>query len=321
MKKDKVILSQKFHPEIIRHLAEEFELIIAESDLITAVKKNPDARALISFLSDPVDAKIIDQLSGLKVIANFAVGYNNIDFNHAIKKGIYVCHTPDVLTSATAEIAITLMLTVCRRIIPAHNFTINGNFKGWKADLFLGKDLANAVMGIVGMGRIGLATALRAQPFVKQIIYYSRHRKPDVEKKYGFVYRTFIDLLRQADVISLHLPYSADLHHLFNKDSFALMKENAVFINVARGKLVDENALADFLESKRLFGAGLDVYENEPQINPRLLQLDNVVLLPHIGSAVDTVRLQMALMCWQSVRAALNNQTPPFLIPEARSIF
>jgi len=318
MNKIKVILSKPFHPEVIEQLKAEFELILDEKQsLADIVHCHQDAVALISFLSDTIDRQLIDSLPNLRIIANYAVGYNNIDFQYALQKGIFVTHTPDVLTAATAEIAATLILTVCRKIIPADRFTRGGQFRGWKADLFLGKDLSPAQLGIVGLGRIGLATALRMQPFVKQITYYSRSRKPELEKKFGLIYQTFLDLVKTSDIISLHLPFSPDLYHLFNQDTFALMKKDAVFINVSRGKLMDENALCDFLENGHLFGAGLDVYENEPQINPRLLEMENVVLLPHIGSATFNTRKEMAMITLRSVQAALRGEKPPYLIPEA----
>jgi glyoxylate reductase len=314
--KHKVILAHRYDSAAVSELEQDFELVIAAGDLRQCVAANPDAIALISFLSDPVDRRLLELLPRLRVVANYAVGYNNIDIAYAASRQIAVCHTPDILTAATAEIALALMLTVCRRIIPAHDFMVAGKFRGWQHDLFLGKDLEGARLGIVGLGRIGLATALRAQPLGMKVGYYSRTRKPELEKRHGLVYQTFIDLLRKSDLISLHIPFSDDLLHLFNSDTFALMKHNSVFINVARGKLMDENALCDNLESGHLFGAGLDVYENEPLMNPRLGKMPNVVLLPHIGSAAENVRREMALMTVRSVRAALQDARPPYLIPE-----
>jgi glyoxylate reductase len=288
-------------------------------DLKQAVAANPDAAAIIPFLPDGVNRDLMDMAADLKVIANFAVGYNNIDVASAIDRGVYVTHTPDILTDATADLTMALILAVARRLIEADRFLRRGDFSGWAPGLFLGKDLNRSVLGIVGMGRIGLATALRARSFGLKIVYYSRTQKLELEKKYGFVYLPFVELLRDSDFVSVHLPYSPDVHHLFNEDAFALMKPDAVFINVSRGPLADERCLADRLERKELFGAGLDVYEFEPEVTESLKKLDNVVLLPHIGSATEKTRREMAMMTVQAVRETISGRIPLHLIPEWKS--
>jgi len=316
--KNKVILTQTYLPEAMDRLRQGFELIVVEGsgkEPIEVLRDHPDARALISFLSDPVGADVIEAGSRLKIIANYAVGTNNIDVAHARRKGIYVTHTPDVLTDATADLTMALILAVARRIVEADNFLRSGNFTGWKAQLLLGKELRNRTLGIVGLGRIGLATALRARAFGMRVIYYDRRRHEDLEKKYGFEFFRFVDLVKTADVVSPHIPYSDDVHHLFDRDVLGLMKPDAIFVNVSRGPIMNEEDLAEHLEQKRLFGAGLDVYEFEPRVNVRLKRLDNVVLLPHIGSATDRSRLEMALMTVRSVEQALAGQRPDYLIP------
>ncbi len=317
----KVILTHRYPEEAVERLRREFRLVIADDHqggLQACLRRHADSEGLVSFLSDPIDRAAIDALKKLRIIANYAVGYNNIDVGCALAKNVMVTHTPDVLTAATADLAMALILAVSRRLREGDDLVRAGRFNGWKAGLLLGKELNGSVLGIVGMGRIGLATALRARAFGMKVIYYSRGPKPQVEKKHGFARVTFLELIRSADIVSLHLPYAPGMHHLFNRDVFALMKKDAVFINTARGPLMDEDALAERLERNGLFGAGLDVYENEPAVNDRLKRLENVVLLPHLGSATVSTRRQMALMTVQSVRQALAGKTPRHLIPEWR---
>lgn len=319
MVKQKVILSKPFLPAAVEILRRNHELVIAadlDQDLARTAAEHGDAVALISFLSDPVDRTLIDALPALRIIANYAVGYNNIDFAHARQKGIYVTNTPDILTEATADLTLALVLAACRRIVEADHFVRSGRFHGWEANLMLGKELNVAVMGIIGMGRIGLAVARRAQAFGMKILYCSRQRKPEAERKYHMEHCGFIDLLRQADVVSLHLPYSPDVKHLFNADTFALMKPDAVFINAARGALMDEQALVRQLEQNKLFAAGLDVYEFEPAVSEKLKSLNNVVLAPHIGSATHETRMGMAMMTIRAVEQALAGERPTHLIAE-----
>jgi len=315
----KIILTHRYHDEAIERLHREFQLVIAADegpDLPAVMRRHADAEGLISFLSDPVDAAAIRAMKKLKIIANFAVGYNNIDVECALEKNILVTHTPDVLTGATADLAMALILSVSRRLVEGDALVRAGRFTGWQAGLLLGKELNGAILGIVGMGRIGLATALRARACGMKALYYSRSAKPALERKYGFARVTFLELLRSADVVSLHLPYSPGVHHLFNRDAFALMKKDAIFINTARGPLMDEEALAAALEKNELFGAGLDVYEDEPAVNEKLKGLKNAVLLPHLGSATGKTRRAMAMMTVLSVRQALAGKRPRHLIPE-----
>jgi glyoxylate reductase len=317
----KVILAHRYNEEAVERLRREFELVIAgdeEGGLTACLKRHPDASALISFLSDPIDGAAIQALKKLKIIANYAVGYNNIDVPRALERNILVTHTPDVLTAATADLAMALILAVSRRLLEGDAFVRSGRFAGWEAGLLLGKELRGAILGIVGMGRIGLATALRARAFGMKVIFYSRSAKPRIEARYGFARVTFLELIRNADIVSLHLPYSPGVRHLFNRDAFALMKKDAVFINTARGPLVDEAALAEVLEGNALFGAGLDVYEDEPAVNAKLRGLKNAMLLPHLGSATASTRRVMAMMTVQSVRQALGGRKPQHLIPEWR---
>ena len=315
--KKKIILSKRFISEAVDILKENFDLIIAEDNynsLVDALKKNKDAEALISFLSDKVDKELIDLGENLKIISNYAVGYNNIDVEYAKSKDIYITNTPDILTNATADIAWTLIMACSRRIIEADKYVREGKFDGWGAKLLLGKELYGSSIGIVGMGRIGLATALRAKGFGLKVYYYSRNRKPEIEKKEGFSYLPFKDLVKTSDIISLHLPYAPDLHHLFNKEIFDRMKKDAIFINTSRGQLMDEAYLTEKLKKKELFSAGLDVYEFEPRVTEELKQLDNVVLLPHIGSGTFETRLGMAKKNIKDIELTLSGKKPVNLV-------
>jgi glyoxylate reductase len=315
----KVILAHRYDQEAVERLRREFQLVLADDEdggLAACLQRHPDAAGLVSFLSDPVDRAMISGMKKLQVIANFAVGYNNIDVGCALERRIWVTHTPNVLTQATADLAMALILAASRRLVEGDALVRAGAFTGWQADLLLGKELNGAVLGIVGMGRIGLATALRARACGMRVVFFSRGPKPQIEKKYGFARVTFLELIRSADVVSLHLPFSPGVQHLFNRDVFALMKRDAVFVNTARGPLMDEQALADALEKNELFAAGLDVYEHEPAVNEKLKALRNVVLLPHLGSATGATRRQMALMTVQAVRQALSGKRPQHLVPE-----
>jgi glyoxylate reductase len=314
----KVILAHRYSEEAVERLRREFELVIADDEggLAACLRRHPDAEALVAFLSDPLDGAAIQAMKKLRIVANFAVGYNNIDVARALERNVLVTHTPDVLTPATADLAMALLLAVSRRLVEGDAFVRSGRFRGWDAGLLLGKELNGAILGVVGMGRIGLATALRARAFGMKVVFYSRGAKPRIEKKYGFARVTFLELIRSADVVSLHLPYSPGVRHLFNRDVFALMKRDAIFINTARGPLMDEAALADALEKNELFGAGLDVYEDEPAVNGKLAGLKNAVLLPHMGSATAATRRAMAMMTVQAVRQALSGKRPRHLIPE-----
>lgn len=317
--KNKIILTKIFQKEAVDILKKDYDLIIVEGsgkDLKTTLKNNPDTEVIISFLSDKIDRDIIEISDNLKIISNYAVGYNNIDFIFARDSGIFVTNTPDVLTAATADLTMALILGVSRRIVESDKYMRSGKFKGWGANLLLGRELGGLTLGIIGLGKIGLATALRARAFGINIAYYSNNRKPDLEKKFDFEYMELEELIKNSDIISPHIPYSDDVHHLFNKNTFEKMKDNAIFINVSRGGIMNESHLADALESKKLFGAGLDVFEFEPRVNDRLNKLDNVIMVPHIGSATYTARLGMANIVIKNIKQVFSGKVPENLIPE-----
>jgi len=229
---------------------------------------------------------------------------------YATQLGIAVCNTPGVLTETTADLTWALILASCRRISESERFLRNGNFKGWEPMLMLGQDVYGKTLGIIGMGRIGQAVAKRATGFEMRIIYYN---DPSLSQKLPFEARevSLKTLLQEADIITLHLPLTKETFHLISKDEFALMKESAVLINTSRGAVIEENELTKALKERRIFAAGLDVYENEPYIPPELLALENVVLLPHIGSASIETRTKMALLAAENAIAVIEGKRPP----------
>lgn len=266
---------------------------------------------IVTLLSDAVDSALIDSIPDLEVVSNYAAGYNNIDTAHCRAKGISVTNTPDVLTDATADIAMMLILMASRRASESERFTRAGLFNGWKPDLFLGKSLAGKTLGILGLGRIGYATAFRAKAFGMEIIYWSDRKAPEnIENSIKARFCGFDELIKSSDVISLHLPYIPALHHLIGKKELSEMKKDVVIVNTARGQLIDEDALASALAQKRVFAAGFDVYEREPLINEKLYGLENAVLLPHIGSATEETRAEMAVMALSDCIAVLNGKKP-----------
>ncbi len=278
---------------------------ISESTLIKNIK---DADAVISLLTDKINKEVIDAMDKCKVIANYAVGYNNIDVEYAKAKGIVVTNTPDVLTDSTADLAMALALTCARSILTGDNIIRNNKFTGWKPKLLLGVELKNKYFGIVGAGRIGTATAIRASAFGAKIIYYSNSKNEYLQEKTGAKKVSLNSLLKKSDFVSLHLPLTEKTFHLLNKEKLNLLKPSAILINTARGEIVNEKILAEMLKQKKILAAGLDVYENEPTINPTLLKLKNVVLLPHIGSATEDTRNNMALLAAKNVVAVLSGR-------------
>lgn len=270
-----------------------------------------DADALITQLRDPVDREFIYSLRRAKVIANYAVGYNNIDIEAAKERGIYVTNTPGVLTEATADIAFALILAVARRIVEADKFVRQGEFVGWKPKLFLGYDLYGKVLGIVGMGRIGQAVARRALGFGMHVLYHNRNRLPkEVEAAYNAKFVSLDELMAESDFISIHTPLTKETFHLIDRRRINLMKRTAILVNTARGPVVDEVALYEALKEGRIAGAGFDVYENEPALTPGLEKLDNVVLLPHIGSATYETRERMSEIVALNVIDVLEGRVP-----------
>ena len=279
------------------------------------IEKIKDCEGILTLLTDKIDAEIMDKAPKLRIISNYAVGYDNIDVKSATQRGIMVTNTPGVLTETTADLAFALILATARRIVEADKFTRSGKWKSWGPMLFLGRDVYGATLGIIGLGRIGQAVARRAKGFNMKVIYYSRKRKEDVERELGVEYRELHSLLREADIVSIHTPLTEETYHLIGEKELSLMKPTAILINTARGAVVDQKALYKALKERRIFGAGLDVYEKEPiDADDPLLELDNVVLLPHIGSASVETRGRMARMAAENLLAGLRGEKPPNLV-------
>ena len=266
------------------------------------------ADGIISLLSDKIDKEIIDAMPECKVIANYAVGYNNIDVTYAKSKGIVVTNTPDVLTESTAEIAMALTLACTRRLPEGEQMMRKDKFKGWSPKLLLGIELSGKYFGIIGAGRIGTAVAIRAASFGTKILYCSNHKNFYLESVTGAKKVTLDKLLKLSDVISLHLPLTPKTFHLLNKENLKLLKPTAILINTARGEIVDEKELISLLKKQLIFAAGFDVYENEPFINPELKSLKNVVLLPHVRSGTIDARNRMAELAAKNVIAVLSGK-------------
>jgi len=279
------------------------------------IEKIKDCEGILTLLTDKIDAEIMDRAPKLRIISNYAVGYDNIDVKSATQRGIMVTNTPGVLTETTADLAFALILATARRIVEADKFTRSGKWKSWGPMLFLGRDVYGATLGIIGLGRIGQAVARRAKGFNMKVIYYSRKRKEDVERELGVEYRELHSLLSEADIVSIHTPLTEETYHLIGEKELSLMKPTAILINTARGAVVDQKALYKALKERRIFGAGLDVYEKEPiDADDPLMELDNVVLLPHIGSASVETRGRMARMAAENLLAGLRGEKPPNLV-------
>jgi glyoxylate reductase len=273
--------------------------------------------ALITYLTDKIDKEVIEASNGLKIIANYGAGYNNIDIACAKEKNIWVTNTPGVLHETTADLAWALILSVARRIVPADLYTRQNKFKGWGAKLFLGGDVFGKTLGVIGCGEIGRATARRAKGFSMPVIYYQRHRLPEeVEAELGAKFVSLEELLKESDFITLHVPLTEQTKYMIGEKEFSLMKPSSYFIHTARGKVVDDNALVNALKTNQIAGAGLDVFENEPQLEEGLTELENVVILPHIGSASEETRTRMAMMAVDNVLDALAGKTPRNLVKE-----
>lgn len=275
----------------------------------------PDTQALITMLSNPVGEEVMQRLPELKIIANYAVGYNNIDVKAAEKRGIAVANLPGVLARTTAEFAMALLLSLARRIPEGHFMTRAGEFKGWAPQLLLGMDLWKKRLGIIGRGEIGSHVArMASQGFGMEVVYHNRTRPSDQEEAHQGRWVELEELIRTSDVISVHAPLTPETKHLFTLDTFRKMKPNALFINTARGPVAREADLVRALKEKIIAGAALDVFEEEPVIHPGLLDLENVILAPHAGSATTETRERMALMAAETIISVLKGEKPANLV-------
>lgn len=278
----------------------------------------PAYDGLLSMLTDSLDRDLLLQAPRLRGVSNYAVGYNNVDVEAATALGIPVTNTPGVLTNATADIAWALLMAVTRRVIEGDAYVRQGRWTGWDPLSLLGMELGGKTLGIIGAGRIGLAVAKRARAFDMNVVYHNRRPlEAETEREYGISYSDLDTLVQTSDIISLHVPYSGESHHLFSGERLAQMKPTAYLINTARGAVVDEAALVQALRAGHLAGAGLDVFEDEPHVHEGLLDLPNVVLLPHLGSATRDTREKMATLAAENLARVLRGERPHSLVNEA----
>ena len=323
MKRPKVLISQKIFDEAVAIVKEDFEVEENQTDtplptnvLIQKLKNKVGA---IILLTDQIDDNLLSQCHDLKIISNVAVGYNNIDIEACTRRKIMVTNTPGVLDETTADFTWTLLLATARRVVEADQYLRSLKWKRWGLMDFLGYDIHHKVLGICGLGRIGRCVARRAKGFDMQILYTDVSRvHPSIEEGLG---ASFVDkktLLAESDFVTLHVPLLPETTHYISTDEFSLMKHTSILINASRGPVVDEKALVKALKEKKIAGAGLDVYEEEPKVEPGLIQMKNVVLAPHIASASYETRLRMATMAAKNLVVGLKGKQPPNLVnPEA----
>jgi glyoxylate reductase len=312
----KIVVTGKIPEVALEKLKKSHEVIswgeetpISRDEML---KRVSGANIIVSLLTEKIDEEVLTSAGNdLKAVCNVAVGYNNIDVAACKSKNVLVTNTPGVLTDATADIAMALILMTTRRLSEGERVIRNQDPWAWGMFYMLGSSIQNQTLGIVGMGQIGIATALRAKSFGMKIIYTRRNRLDEkIEKELSAQYVSLDDLLQQSDIVSLHCPYSTETHHLISDAQLSKMKKTSYLINTARGPIVNEEALANALVNKTIAGAGLDVYENEPKVNEKLLKLDNVVLLPHLGSATVETRTAMATTAANNALEILSGNKP-----------
>jgi glyoxylate reductase len=312
----KVLVTGRLPEEVISLIKADHEVVANELDRPMPreeiLRHLSDKDGLLSMVTEKIDAELMDSGPNLKMIANYGVGYDNIDLEAATARGIKVSNTPGVLTEATADVTFALILAVARRIVEGDRLVRAGGFKVWAPLLFLGIDVSGKTLGIIGLGQIGKAVARRARGFGMAILYHGRHRIEETEEKaLGTAYVDLSTLLSQADFVSLHVPLTDQTRYLIGRKELEMMKPTAYLINASRGPVVDETALLEALRAKKIVGAGLDVYEREPYLTPGLSDLENVVLLPHVGSATIETRTKMAELAAKNLLEGLAGRVPP----------
>jgi glyoxylate reductase len=306
------ILRAAGHRVVVR----DSEVAPTRAELLAGVE---GADALVTLLSDRVDDELLDRAGEqLRVVANFAVGFDNIDLGACARRGVLVTNTPGVLTDATADQALMLMLAVARRAREGHELVASGGWRGWHPLQLLGRDVSGATLGIVGLGRIGRAVARRARAFGMTILYHGSRRQPEAERELDAGFRAELyELLEESDFVSLHAPLTEATRHIIDASALERMRPQAILINTARGALIDERALVRALAEGRLWGAGLDVFEEEPALTEGLAALPNVLLAPHLGSATERTRSEMARLCAEAVVSVLAGRRPGNLVTAA----
>jgi len=276
---------------------------------------------LVCLLTERIDGELLDAAPGLKVVSNYAVGYNNVDVDAATSRGVMVTNTPDVVTDATADLAWAVMMGIARDIVVVDRYTRSGEWRQWRPEAFIAADISGMTLGIVGLGRIGQAMAKRAAGFDMRVLYTDAQRiNHEVEQRCRAEYVALDDLLRESDFVTIHVPLNAQTHHLIDGRALSMMKPTAYLVNAARGPIIHEAALVAALKRRTIAGAALDVYENEPRLAEGLAELDNVILVPHLGANSRETRRRMAAMTVENIMAGLSGGVPPNLVnPEVLS--
>jgi len=321
----KVLITRKIYERPLHLLKEKAEVTINLKDramtpeeIIAAL---PGKIGMLAMGSDLVSSKILEAGKDLKIVANNAVGFNNIDLDAAIRLKIAATNTPDVLTDTTADLSFALILGVARRLVEADRFVRAGKWVGWKPNLMIGSEVHGKTLGVIGLGRIGSAVAKRGQGFNMRIVYTDiRRLHPAIEQQHQLQFMPLRDLLQTSDFVTLHVPLTPETFHLLGAEQLRLMKKSAFLINASRGPVVDEKAIVEALRVGTIAGAGLDVFEAEPQVSPELLAMDNVLLLPHVGSATDETREKMVQTAVNNILAVIRREIPPNILnPEIYS--
>lgn len=285
--------------------------VLSREELLKALKSK-EYDAVLSLLTDTIDGEVFDAVPSAKIFANYAVGYNNIDLDAAKERGVTITNTPGVLTDTVAEYALSLILAVTKRIAEGDRFARAGKYDGWAPELLLGSDMKGKTLGVLGAGRIGSGVAERAQKaFGMEVIYYDIKPNEEMEKAIKCTYKDSVDdVMKEADVVTVHVPLLDSTKHLINKERLEMMKETAYLVNTSRGPVVDEKALVEALKAKRIKGAGLDVFEEEPELATGLADLENVVITPHIASATEETRGKMSEIAAQNIIDFLGGSEP-----------
>lgn len=314
-----VLISKHIYREAVDYLAGRVQLDYQDSDdglpPADLLARLAGKDGLICQLTDRIDSGLLDAVPNVKVVSNVAVGFDNIDIPAATERGVIVTNTPGVLTNTTADLAFALILGAGRRLGESERYLRAGRFRQWRIDLLTGWDIWGSTLGVLGMGRIGQAVARRGRGFNMRVLYYDPFRQSeDRERELGIEFVSKEELLAQADFLSLHCALTPDTHHLIGADELAAMKPTAVLVNTSRGPVVDEAALADALQAGEIAAAGLDVFEHEPDVHPKLLGLENALIVPHIASASVATRTRMCVMAAENMVAGLAGHRPPNIV-------
>ncbi len=327
----KILVARPIFPDVIDRLKQYFDVDWNNGETLSAdaLKARLADKDGALTMGEPIDAAVLAAAPRLRVVSNMAVGYNNFDIAAFNAANVLGTNTPDVLNETTADFGWALMMAAARRVTESEHYLRAGKWQKWSFDMFLGADIHGATLGVIGMGRIGQALARRARGFNMRVIYHNRSRvAPEIERELNAEYRSKADLLKEADHVVLVLPYTPENHHTIGAAELALMKPTATLTNIARGGIVDDAALAEALRTRRIASAGLDVFEGEPAVHPALLEVDNVVLTPHIASASEGTRRAMANLAADNLIAALGlgpragrppNPVNPGVLGKARS--